>query len=105
MSMKVEYRYGVPLEQARERLRALGDYFHNRHGMTITWDASGDRATVKGKYMIVSFEGTMVLRDGLALFDGLDPGFLLRGKAKDYLLGKLTKYLDPKTPLADLPRR
>jgi hypothetical protein len=104
MSMKVEYRYSMSMDEARERLRALGEYFFNKHGINVTWDGAGNSAQVRGKYMVVTFEGTMVLKEGVAIFDGKDPGFLLRGKAKDYLLGKLKKYLDPATPVASLPR-
>ena len=38
-----------------------------------------------------------------ARFKGEDPGFLWRNRAKDYIQGKLEKYLDPKTAPAELP--
>jgi hypothetical protein len=43
--------------------------------------------------------------EGVARFSGKDPGFLWRGKAKDYLEHKLKTYLDPGKPLDQLPRR
>lgn len=104
MSMHIEYRYTVSKDDARARLRAFGEYLENKHGIGVTWVAD-DKATVRGKYMVVSIEGEMQLKDGLVVFDGKDPGFLWRGKAKDYLNGKLAKYLDAKTPLDSLPRR
>jgi hypothetical protein len=103
--MNLEYKYSFPLAEAKERCKALGEYLQNRHHIGVTWDPSGDRATIKGKYMVVTIEGSVVLKEGVVLFDGKDPGFLWRNKAKEYLLGKLQKYLDPKTPVDQLPRR
>ena len=45
----------------------------------------------------------MTLNAGRAQFKGEDPGFLWRGKAKDYIQGKLAKYLDPKAMASELP--
>lgn len=52
----------------------------------------------------MSIEGELLFEDGKAVFDAKDPGFLWRGKAKDYLHDKLAKYLDARTPLEALPR-
>ncbi len=102
-TMKVEYPLGsMPKEEARDRLVALGEYLQNRHGIAVTW--SGDSATVKGKYMVVAIEGALKFAGQTAVFEGKDPGFLWRGKAKDYLHAKLKAYLDPATKLEDLPR-
>lgn len=102
-SMKVEYPLGtLTPEDAKARLTALGDYLQTKHGIAVTWN--GDSASVKGKYLIVAIEGTLAFAGGKAVFEGKDPGFLWRGKAKDYLAEKLAKYLDPKTPLDILVR-
>jgi hypothetical protein len=102
-TMKVEYPLGsLTQDDARARLGALGDYLQNKHGIAVTW--SGDRATVKGKYLVVAIEGALSFAAGKAVFEGKDPGMLWRGKAKDYLAEKLAKYLDPRTPLDALPR-
>jgi len=100
--MEFEYRYSLPRDEARERLEALGDYLGNRHGIRPSW--SGDVATIKGKYLVVTIDGQMELADGVVRFTGKDPGMLWRKKAIKYLEGKLQRYLDPKTPLASLPR-
>jgi len=103
MSMKVEYSIGsLSLEDAKARLGALGEYLGNRHGIHVTW--SGDSATVKGKYLVVTIDGSLAFQGGKAVFEGKDPGFLWRGKAKDYLHKKLSVYLDPTRTLDDLPR-
>ncbi|MBI4511912.1 MAG: polyhydroxyalkanoic acid system family protein [Deltaproteobacteria bacterium] len=100
--MKIEYPHKLPEQEAKERIRALGEYLINRHGIGVTWN--GDKATIRGKYMVVSIEGTVTFQPGVVLFEGKDPGFLWRGKAKDYLTAKLTKYMNPETELAQLPR-
>ncbi len=103
-NLRVEYPLGSILAaEAKARLAALGEYFHNKHGIAVTWN--GERAEVKGKYMVVAIEGWMSLEGDKAIFEGKDPGFLWRGKAKEYLQNKLAKYLNPATKLDDLPRR
>jgi hypothetical protein len=103
-NLRVEYPLGtLSKEDAKARLAALGDYLQNRHGINVTWH--GESADVRGKYMVVSIEGSMSLSADKAVFEGKDPGFLWRGKAKEYLTGKLAKYLNPATRLEDLPRK
>ena len=103
MSLRIDHSHSLPAEDARERIRALGDYLKNKHGLSVSWDGE-DRASIRGKYLVVSIEGTVVLEPGKVRFEGKDPGMLWRGKAKDYLSAKLQKYLNPSTPVADLPR-
>jgi hypothetical protein len=103
-SLRIEYPLGsLSKDDALARLKAMGEYFSNKHGIGVTWN--GERAAVKGKYLVVSIEGSLSFDGAKAVFDGKDPGMLWRGKAKDYLSAKIAKYLDPKTPLDDLPRR
>jgi hypothetical protein len=102
-TMRVEYPFGaLPRDDARARLTALGEYLANKHGVTVTW--SGDAATVRGKYLVVVIDGSLALEGTKAVFEGKDPGFLWRGKAKDYLTNKLAIYLDPRKKLEELPR-
>lgn len=103
MGLRVEYPLGsISQEDAAQRLKAFGEYLQHKHGIAVTW--SGDRASVRGKYTVVSIEGELLFEGGKAVFEGKDPGFLFRGKAKDYLTGKLSLYLDPTRTLDDLPR-
>lgn len=99
----LEYRFTMSKEDARARLQALGEYLHNKHGLSVSW--SGDAAQVAGRYLVVAIEGSLSVGDGVAKFSGKDPGFLWRGKAKDYLEHKLRTYLDASRPLDQLPRR
>ena len=101
-ALRIDFPTQLPLEEKKARLQALGEYLGTRHGIRVTW--SGDTADVKGKYLVVSVEGKLWFEPGKAIFEGKDPGFLWRGKAKDYLEGKLRTYLDPGTKLEDLKR-
>ena len=100
--MHIEFPHNLPPEEAKARLQALGEYLNNKHGIGVSW--SGDEARIKGRYLVVGIEGTVALQGGRVVFDGKDPGMLWRGKAKDYLTHKLGKYLDPRTPVDQLPR-
>jgi hypothetical protein len=103
-NLLIEHPLGsMSAADAKARLTAMGEYFTNKHGIAVTW--SGDTATVKGKYLVVTIDGGLRFEGGKATFEGKDPGILWRGKARDYIQGKIKKYLDPQTPLADLPRR
>ena len=99
--MKFDYPHMLVREDARTRLGLLGEYLQNRHGIQVTW--TGDRGAFRGKYLVVPIEGELVLGDGVVHVNGKDPGFLWRGRATDYLRGKLEVYLDPRRPLEELP--
>jgi len=101
--MKLEYVYTIPLEQARARIAALGEYLTNRHKIAVTWE--GDRVVFKGRFKkIVKIRGVLRLAEGVALFDGEDPGIAWRGQATKYIKRKLNAYLDAGTPIEALPR-
>lgn len=103
MSFGIEHAHSLPIDDARARIRALGEYLSNKHGISVTW-SSDDQAKIAGKYLVVSIEGSVTVENARVRFEGKDPGMLWRGKAKDYLSAKLSKYLDPATKLEDLPR-
>jgi hypothetical protein len=100
--MEIDFPYELSDQEARGRLDILGRYLESKHGITVTWV---DAATAKfsGKYLVVRIDGELTLGGGRAKFRGEDPGFLWRGRAKEYIQGKLAKYLDPKTPADQLP--
>jgi hypothetical protein len=103
-NLRIEHPLGTMSQaEAKERLMAMGEYFTNKHGIHVTW--TGDSATVKGKYLVVTIDGALRFEDGKAVFEGKDPGMLWRGKAREYISGKIQKYLDPRTKLENLPRR
>lgn len=100
--MEIDYRHALTAEDARARLGLLGAYLTNKWGIKIAWPDT-DRAVFSGKYLVVKIEGELRLRDQVVQFRGQDPGFLWRKKAADYIQGKLSRYLDPATPPAELP--
>jgi hypothetical protein len=101
--MQFDYPYAVPRPDVRGRLEALGDYLHNRHGIRIEW-LDTERARFSGRYLTVKIDGHMTIDDGVIFVRGEDPGLLWRKRAMKYLQGKLATYLDPSTPLEQLPR-
>ena len=101
--MELTHDHKFDTAEARERLRALGEYMQNRHGMQVTW-TSDDSLHLRGKYTVVEIDAQVRLEAGRVHVQGKDPGALLRGTAKRYVAGKLAAYLDPGEPLASLPR-
>lgn len=100
--MEIVFPYSLSDDDARSRLQLLGRYLTNRHGIQVTW-LDDMRARFSGKYLVVKIDGELTLGSGHARFQGEDPGFLWRNRAKDYIQGKLAKYLDPGVQPGALP--
>ena len=100
--MEIDFPYVLSDQDARSRLEILGQYLSNKHGIAVTW-VDPAKARFSGKYLVVRIDGELTLGEGHARFRGEDPGFLWRGRAKDYIQGKLAKYLDPSAVPAELP--
>jgi hypothetical protein len=100
--MEIDFPYSLSDQDARSRLELLGRYLSNRHGIQVNW-VDEVRARFSGKYLVVKIDGELTLGSGHARFRGEDPGFLWRNRAKDYIQGKLAKYLDPTTEATKLP--
>jgi Putative polyhydroxyalkanoic acid system protein (PHA_gran_rgn) len=100
--MEIDFQYALSDVEARSRLELLATYLANRHGMKVTW-LDENRASFSGKYLVVRIDGELTMNNGKGQFKGEDPGFLWRGRAKDYIEKKLAKYLDPTTDPAQLP--
>jgi hypothetical protein len=100
--VEIDFPYTLSDADARSRLELLGQYLTNRHGIKVTW-LDDSRARFSGKYLVVRIDGELTMGNGHASFKGEDPGFLWRNRAKDYIHGKLAKYLDPEAVAANLP--
>ncbi|HEX3762953.1 MAG TPA: polyhydroxyalkanoic acid system family protein [Kofleriaceae bacterium] len=100
--MEIDFPYELTDQDARGRLEILGKFLTNKHGIAVTW-VDADKAKFSGKYLVVRIDGELTLGGGRARFRGEDPGFLWRGKAKEYIQRKLAAYLDPKTAADQLP--
>ena len=90
--------------EARDRGRALTDYWSRKHGVHATWQGD-DVVTLSGKVMGVKFDGTVRIGGG-TIHAEMNAGFLaerLGGRA--YVERKLDDYLDPKKTLAELRAR
>src|SRR5687768_12258465 len=102
-TMKIEHPHALATDEVRRRLEALGEYLTRRHGIGVTWPQEG-KATVSGRYLVVDIQGEVKIDPATVQFEGKDPGFLWRKKAKEYLEKKLEQYLNPSTPITSLPR-
>jgi hypothetical protein len=102
-AMEIDYKHELAADDAKARLEALAQYLHRRHGISVSWPEP-TRARFSGRYLVVKIEGELTMDGKMVRFRGEDPGFLWRKKATDYIHGKLTKYLDPRTPVDALPR-
>src|ERR1700704_2347847 len=100
--MEIDYTYSLSDDDARTRLKVLGNYLSARHGIKVTW-LEDSRARFSGKYLVVKIDGELTMGNGRAQFKGEDPGFLWRNRARDYIQGKLAKYLDPTAEPSELP--
>lgn len=100
--MQFDYPHSLGTESARERLDVLCTYLLNRHGIKVDWN--DNVGSFDGKYLLISIQGQMLVEDNRVHFDGKDPGLLWRKKAVNYLKDKLELYLDPRTPVSELPR-
>lgn len=100
--MEIDFPYELSEQDALARLEILGQYLTNKHGIKVTWIEAA-KARFSGKYLVVRIDGELTLGGGRAKFRGEDPGFLWRGRAKDYIHGKLAKYLDPRNAPDQLP--
>lgn len=101
--MELSQNHRFDPNEARQRIRALGEYMQKKHGMQVTW-TSDDSVHLSGKYTVISIDVHVTLAPGVVMAKGKDPGMMLRSTAKKYVGGKLETYLDPNTPLDLLPR-
>lgn len=99
--MQFDYPHSVGLDDARARVDVLCTYLRNRHGIQVQWN--GNTGSFDGKYLMVTIQGKMEIGESNIHFEGKDPGVLWRKKAVKYLKEKLEMYLDPKTPIEELP--
>ena len=100
--MEIDFPYELSDQDARSRLDILAQYLANKHGIKVTW-VDPAKAKFSGKYLVVRIDGELTFGGGRAKFRGEDPGFLWRGRAKDYIQNKLATYLDPKATPDQLP--
>ncbi len=96
--MDIEQAHSLGVEEARARLRALGEYLAMKHGMTIEW-LGENHARIRGKYAVVSIDAEAHIEADRVRVKGKDPGMLWRMPAKKYVGAKLASYLGPTMPV------
>jgi len=92
--MEIEQSHAFGIDEVRARVRALGDYLAQKHGMTVEW-LDENRARIVGKYAVVNIDAEARIEGSRVLVKGKDPGLLWRAPAKKYVSSKLASYLDP----------
>lgn len=80
-------------EAAKERVKQLLDYWAERFGLKSQWD--GFRVAMSGQIWGISIKGLLDVGDHEVLAVANDPGSIWRRMARDYVGGKLKKYLHP----------
>ena len=99
--LTLERPYSHSDEDARERLRALTEYWSTKHGLTIEWESESE-VHLSGRVMRVSFDGRVTVKDGL-IRANVDAGRLAEKLgARGYVERKLNNYLDPANSLESL---
>ncbi len=101
--MKIDRPHSFNKDEALGRIKALTDYWHNKHGIRTDWQ--GDSARVKGKVRGISFDGTFTVFDQQLKAD-VKVGFLAEKLGgRDYVERKLADYLDANNSLEALQAR
>ena len=99
----LEVAHNLPIEQAVERMHALGEYYHHRHAATVTW--TGNAGDIAVRYLGLRLHVIVRVEAQRVFAEAPDPGFLLRKRGIEYLRKKIGRYLDPATAVSDLARR
>jgi hypothetical protein len=100
--MKIECTHSFSVDEAKQRMQALTEYWQNRYGVTTEW--MGNRGRTKGKVKGINFDARVDVAEKHVVCEA-DIGFLAeRLGARSYVEKKLEDYLDPSTPVTGLPR-
>lgn len=100
--LKFEVAHTLSKDEARKRTESLLRYWSVKYGVQAAW--SGDSATLSGKLMGMSLQGSLTVEAGKVGGEATDPGLLFRDKAKKYLTRKFGMYLDGSQELAAIER-
>ena len=102
--MRFERTYTLDDDDVRARLRALGDYWRAKHGITLRW-ATDERVELEGSRLGVTFRGEVLVGGGKIRADMEANWMAKRLGAQAYVERKLDDYLDPSASLASLQAR
>ncbi|MEO0323930.1 MAG: polyhydroxyalkanoic acid system family protein [Myxococcota bacterium] len=102
--MRFERAYALADDDVRARLRALGDYWRAKHGITLRW-VSDELVELEGSKLGVTFRGEVQVREGRITADMEANWMAKKLGAQAYVERKLDAYLDPAASLAELEAR
>ncbi len=102
--MNITHTHTLTTEDAKARMLALSEYIASKHGIMSDWNEDQTKGSIKGSYLVVTIDAAFEILEGKVVCNGKDPGMLWRKKANAYIKNKLETYLNPDTPLEDLPR-
>jgi hypothetical protein len=91
MVFKVDHHFSVA--DARARTQMMLDYWKKAYGVRSSWE--GDRVYISGRVIGVQIDAFIDVTPESVGGEGADPGFLMRGVARDYVQKKLQKYMHP----------
>ncbi|MGQ0506977.1 MAG: polyhydroxyalkanoic acid system family protein, partial [Myxococcaceae bacterium] len=86
--------HSLPIPKALRRVELLTSYWSEKYGVTARW--SGQTAELQGHIFGMNLDAHLEVTDTKVGGDVSDPGFLMRGTARNYLQRKFSTYLDPK---------
>ena len=101
--MKLEIDHELKPAEAKNRMKALGEYWEKKYGIKSKW--TKDAVNVVGTIMGFKFDATLTVGKEQVVLEGPEPNFLIKKKVIGYLEHKLTQYLDSETSLKDLQKK
>ena len=103
--MKIEVVHALDLNEAIARMRTLTEYWRRKYTVESRWTKAVSR--LAGSVLGMTFEATLSVEKGKIVFEGTDPGMLLRRQLIGYVTRKVDEYLvseaagSPASQLAD----
>jgi putative polyhydroxyalkanoic acid system protein len=96
--MKIEVPHELDLAEATARIKSLVAYWREKYAVEPRWK----RRTVRlsGRFLGAPVEATLAVGATAVVFEGPDPGVLLRTQAAAYVTRKIGSYLGAEPPAA-----
>jgi len=89
--MKIEVLHALDLDEAIARMRTLTEYWQRKYTVESRWTKAV--SNLAGSVLGVAFEATLSVDKRRIVFEGPDPGILLRRQVIGYLTCKVDEYL------------
>lgn len=96
--MKVEISHQLDPAEATARMKALVAYWRGKYAVQPRWTKQTVQLT--GSFLGAKIEAKLVIGPNTVVFEGPDPGVVLRHQAVSYMTRKLGSYLGEEAPLA-----